>query len=55
MTRRTGSCPQCGGDVLTLDPEEDPVLFGIFGSQLAEHRPGCPDYPDTGLFEPAEL
>jgi hypothetical protein len=55
VTARTGSCPQCGGDVLAVDPEEDPVLFRIFGSQLAEHRPGCPDYPRTTGIELSEL
>ena len=55
MTAKTGNCPQCGGVQLAVDPDEDRVLFGIFGAFMHEHLPGCPEYPETTEVELTDL
>lgn len=45
MTKLAGSCPDCGGKILAVDPVLDRVLYGIFGDTMSEHLPGCPEYP----------
>jgi hypothetical protein len=46
VSKITGACPGCDGREITLDPVEDRVLYNIFGPELKEHKPGCPEYPD---------
>jgi hypothetical protein len=47
MSRITGKCDECDRRIVILDPAGDRILFRIFGPRLAEHDPGCPQYPDT--------
>lgn len=47
MTVKIGTCPECEGTQFALDPEDDRVLYGIFGPWMHEHNPGCSQYPET--------
>ena len=55
MSTVTGSCAECGGKVISLDPEQDRVLYATFGSYLAEHNPGCSQYPAVTEVSPENL